>query len=366
MCGIVAYIGEREACPILLSGLKRLEYRGYDSAGIALINNHQIHVYKTKGRVQDLEKKLQEINTHAHSGMGHTRWATHGEPNDVNAHPHTSMNGKFCLIHNGIIENYMVLKEKLTRRGYSFKSETDSEVLVNLIEYIYLKGGIDAETAVRLALTKVVGAYGLVIMCSDEQDKLITTRKGSPLVIGVGNREYFAASDATPIIEYTKNVIYLNDDDMAVLRKDGLTLKTRNNDMLAPDIQQVDLDIEKIEKGGFPHFMLKEIFEQVYSIRDTIRGRVNLEASEIFLGGISEMLPKLLQADRIIIVGCGTSWHAGLVGEYLLEETSRNPGRSGICLRISLPESHYTGKRHRTCYFAKRRNGRYISCCPLS
>ena len=325
MCGIVAYIGEREACPILLSGLKRLEYRGYDSAGIALINNHQIHVYKTKGRVQDLEKKLQEINTHAHSGMGHTRWATHGEPNDVNAHPHTSMNGKFCLIHNGIIENYMVLKEKLTRRGYSFKSETDSEVLVNLIEYIYLKGGIDAETAVRLALTKVVGAYGLVIMCSDEQDKLITTRKGSPLVIGVGNREYFAASDATPIIEYTKNVIYLNDDDMAVLRKDGLTLKTRNNDMLAPDIQQVDLDIEKIEKGGFPHFMLKEIFEQVYSIRDTIRGRVNLEASEIFLGGISEMLPKLLQADRIIIVGCGTSWHAGLVGEYLLEELAGIP-----------------------------------------
>lgn len=231
--------------------------------------------------------------------MGHTRWATHGEPNDVNAHPHTSMNGKFCLIHNGIIENYMVLKEKLTRRGYSFKSETDSEVLVNLIEYIYLKGGIDAETAVRLALTKVIGAYGLVIMCSDEQDKLITTRKGSPLVIGVGNREYFAASDATPIIEYTKNVIYLNDDDMAVLRKDGLTLKTRNNDMLAPDIQQVDLDIEKIEKGGFPHFMLKEIFEQVYSIRDTIRGRVNLEASEIFLGGISEMLPKLLQADKL-------------------------------------------------------------------
>lgn len=325
MCGIVAYIGEREACPILLSGLKRLEYRGYDSAGIALINNHQIHVYKTKGRVQDLGKKLQEINTHAHSGMGHTRWATHGEPNDVNAHPHTSMNGKFCLIHNGIIENYMVLKEKLTRRGYSFKSETDSEVLVNLIEYIYLKGGIDAETAVRLALTKVVGAYGLVIMCSDEQDKLITTRKGSPLVIGVGNREYFAASDATPIIEYTKNVIYLNDDDMAVLRKDGLTLKTRNNDMLAPDIQQVDLDIEKIEKGGFPHFMLKEIFEQVYSIRDTIRGRVNLKASEIFLGGISEMLPKLLQADRIIIVGCGTSWHAGLVGEYLLEELAGIP-----------------------------------------
>lgn len=325
MCGIVAYIGGREACPILLTGLKRLEYRGYDSAGIALIHHHQIHVYKTKGRVQDLEKKLQETNLHANTGMGHTRWATHGEPNDVNAHPHTSMNGKFCLVHNGIIENYTLLKEKLIRRGYSFKSETDSEVLVNLIEYIYLKGGIDAETAVRLALTKVVGAYGLVILCSDEQDKLITTRKGSPLVIGVGDREYFAASDATPIIEYTKNVIYLNDDDIAVLRKDGLTLKTRNNDMLSPDIQQVDLDIEKIEKGGFPHFMLKEIYEQVYSIRDTIRGRVNLEASEIFLGGISEMIPRLLRTGRIIIVGCGTSWHAGLVGEYLLEELTGIP-----------------------------------------
>lgn len=325
MCGIVAYIGGREACPILLTGLKRLEYRGYDSAGIALIHHHQIHVYKTKGRVQDLEKKLQGTNSHANTGMGHTRWATHGEPNDVNAHPHTSMNGKFCLVHNGIIENYTLLKEKLIRRGYSFKSETDSEVLVNLIEYIYLKGGIDAETAVRLALTKVVGAYGLVILCSDEQDKLITTRKGSPLVIGVGDREYFAASDATPIIEYTKNVIYLNDDDIAVLRKDGLTLKTRNNDMLSPDIQQVDLDIEKIEKGGFPHFMLKEIYEQVYSIRDTIRGRVNLEASEIFLGGISEMIPRLLRTGRIIIVGCGTSWHAGLVGEYLLEELTGIP-----------------------------------------
>lgn len=325
MCGIVAYIGGREACPILLTGLKRLEYRGYDSAGIALIHHHQIHVYKTKGRVHDLEKKLQGTNSHANTGMGHTRWATHGEPNDVNAHPHTSMNGKFCLVHNGIIENYTLLKEKLIRRGYSFKSETDSEVLVNLIEYIYLKGGIDAETAVRLALTKVVGAYGLVILCSDEQDKLITTRKGSPLVIGVGDREYFAASDATPIIEYTKNVIYLNDDDIAVLRKDGLTLKTRNNDMLSPDIQQVDLDIEKIEKGGFPHFMLKEIYEQVYSIRDTIRGRVNLEASEIFLGGISEMIPCLLRTGRIIIVGCGTSWHAGLVGEYLLEELTGIP-----------------------------------------
>lgn len=325
MCGIVAYIGYKEAYPILITGLKRLEYRGYDSAGIALINNHQIQVYKTKGRVHDLEEKLRDSDTHASIGMGHTRWATHGEPSDKNAHPHTSMHGKFSLVHNGIIENYAHLKEKLARRGYSFKSETDSEVLVNLIEYIYMKGEIDAETAVRLALGKVVGAYGLVIMCTDEQDKLITTRKGSPLVIGVGDREYFAASDATPIIEYTKNVIYLNDDDIAILRKDGLTLKSRDNDMLSPDIRQIDLDIEKIEKGGFPHFMLKEIFEQVYSIKDTIRGRINYEASDIFLGGITEVIPALASAERILIIGCGTSWHAGLVGEYLIEELARIP-----------------------------------------
>lgn len=325
MCGIVAYIGPREAYPILITGLKRLEYRGYDSAGIALINNHHIHVYKTQGRVHDLEEKIQHADIRANIGMGHTRWATHGEPNDVNAHPHTSMHGKFSLVHNGIIENYALLKEKLIKRGYVFKSDTDSEVLVNLIEYIYLKGGIDAELAVRLALSKIVGAYGLVIMCSDEQDKLITTRKGSPLVIGVGDREYFAASDATPIIEYTKNVIYLNDDDIAVLRKDGLSLKTRNNDLLAPDIRQIDLDIDKIEKGGFPHFMLKEIYEQVHSIQDTIRGRINPEIPAIFLGGINEMIPKLVEAQRILIIGCGTSWHAGLVGEYLLEEFTRIP-----------------------------------------
>lgn len=325
MCGIIAYIGHREACPVLLTGLKRLEYRGYDSAGIALIADHRIQVYKTKGRVHDLEEKLSGTDLHAFIGMGHTRWATHGEPNDINAHPHTSMNGKFSLIHNGIIENYAHLKEKLIRRGYSFRSETDSEVLVNLIEYIYLKGGIDAETAVRLALGKVVGAYGLVIMCEDEQDKLITTRKGSPLVIGVGDGEYFAASDATPIVEYTKNVIYLNDDDLAVLRKDGLTLKTRNNDLLTPDIRQIDIDIEKIEKGGFPHFMLKEIYEQVYSIGDTVRGRLQPETNDIVLGGIRDFLPALAQAERILIIGCGTSWHAGLVGEYLFEELARIP-----------------------------------------
>lgn len=325
MCGIIAYIGHREACPILLSGLKRLEYRGYDSAGIAFINQQKIHILKTRGRVCELEEKGGNKLVHSNIGMGHTRWATHGEPTDGNAHPHTSMHGKFSLIHNGIIENYAGLKEKLIRKGYTFKSETDSEVLVNLIEYIYLKGGLNAEAAVRIALDKVVGAYGLVIMCSDEPDQLITTRKGSPLVIGVGDQEYFAASDATPIIEYTKNVIYLNDDDIAILKKDGLSLKARNNVQLTPAIQQIELDIEKIEKGGYPHFMLKEIYEQVYSVHDTIRGRINPEKAEIFLGGIRDYIPQLAEAKRILIIGCGTSWHAGLVAEYLLEEFTRIP-----------------------------------------
>lgn len=379
MCGIVAYIGQQEACPILISGLKRLEYRGYDSAGVALIHNHKINVYKNKGRVHDLEHKLESIDTQSHIGMGHTRWATHGEPNNINAHPHTSMHGKFTLIHNGIIENYALLKDKLEKRGYTFSSETDSEVLVNLIEYIYLKGGIDAECAVRLALTKVVGAYGLVIMCSDEQDKLITTRKGSPLVIGVGNNEYFAASDATPIIEYTKNVIYLNDDDTAILRRDGLVLKTRNNDTLSPEIQELDLDIERIEKGGFPHFMLKEIFEQVHSIRDTIRGRVNNELEEIFLGGIADKIPQLVNANRIQIIGCGTSWHAGLVGEYILEEFTRipveveyasefryrNPILSDKDIVIAISQSGETADTRAAIKLAKEKGATVLGICNV-
>ena len=325
MCGIVGYIGSREAYPILINGLKRLEYRGYDSAGIALMDDEQINIYKCKGRVIDLENHITGQQTKATIGMGHTRWATHGEPNDANAHPQTSMNGIFSIIHNGIIENHALLKEKLTARGYVFTSETDTEILANLIEYIYLKGKVSAEIAVRLALTKVIGAYGLVVMCENEKDKLIVARKGSPLVIGVGQNEYFVASDATPIVEYTKNVIYLNDDDIAVLKKDEMVLKNLQNNLLTPNIQQIDIDIEKIEKGGFPHFMLKEIYEQVNSIYDTIRGRVNVEASEIYLGGISEIIPQMIRAQRIIIIGCGTSWHAGLVGEYLLEEFARIP-----------------------------------------
>jgi len=324
MCGIVGYIGEKQAYPILVNGLKRLEYRGYDSAGISLYNN-EIKIYKKRGKVADLEAFVADKDITGNIGIGHTRWATHGEPNDVNAHPHVSMNGHFVLIHNGIIENYSRLKEKLEDRGYTFKTETDTEVLANLIEYIYLKGKVSAEIAVRLALSKVVGAYGLVIICKEESDKLIAARKGSPLVIGIGEGEYFIASDATPIVEHTKSVIYLNDDDVAILGKEGLTLKTIRNDSLIPNIQTVDLDIGEIEKNGFDHFMLKEIFEQPRSILDTFRGRISIDKNEIHLGGLHQVMPKLVEAKRIIIIGCGTSWHAGLVGEYLIEDIARIP-----------------------------------------
>ena len=324
MCGIVGYIGDKQAFPILINGLKRLEYRGYDSAGISLLQN-DIKIFKKKGKVSDLEEHVINEDISGNIGIGHTRWATHGEPNDLNAHPHVSMNGHFVLIHNGIIENYSRLKEKLQDRGYTFQTETDTEVLANLIEYIYLKGSVSAEIAVRLALSKVVGAYGLAIICKEEPDKLIAARKGSPLVIGVGEGEYFIASDATPIVEYTKSVIYLNDDDVAILGKEGLTLKTIKNDHLTPKVQQVDLDIGEIEKNGFDHFMLKEIFEQPKSILDTFRGRISVEKNEIHLGGLHHVLPKLMAAKRILIIGCGTSWHAGLVGEYLIEDLVRIP-----------------------------------------
>lgn len=324
MCGIVGYIGDREALPILINGLKRLEYRGYDSAGVAILNNGPV-ISKRRGKVADLEQHINGQNMSGHVGIGHTRWATHGEPNDINAHPHSSMNKKFVIIHNGIIENYARLKERLQARGVIFKSETDTEVLANLIEYIYEKGEVDAELAVRLALTKVIGAYGLVVMCVDEPDKLIAARKGSPLVIGVGNEEYFLASDATPIVEYTKSVIYLNDGDVAVIKKDQLILKTFRNDQQTPIVQELEFDIGEIDKGGYEHFMLKEIFEQPQSIQDTFRGRVSTENDELHLGGLYHVLPRLIEAKRIIIIGCGTSWHAGLVGEYLLEDFARIP-----------------------------------------
>ena len=324
MCGIVGYIGHKQAYPILINGLKRLEYRGYDSAGISILDG-DVKTYKCKGKVSDLENFIKGKDIKGCIGIGHTRWATHGEPNDVNAHPHTSMNGYFTLIHNGIIENYAILKKKLKQRGYNFTSETDTEVLVNLIEYIYLKGQVKAEIAVRLALHKVEGAYGLAIICREENDKLIAARKGSPLVIGVGNDEYFIASDATPIVEHTNSVIYLNDDDVAIIQRGELSLKTIRNDTQIPIIHKLNLEIGEIEKNGFDHFMLKEIFEQPRSIQDTLRGRISPDHSEIRLGGLFDIMPRLIQAKRIIIIGCGTSWHAGLVGEYLLEEFARIP-----------------------------------------
>ncbi len=324
MCGIVAYIGNKQAFPIIISGLKRLEYRGYDSAGIALYNEG-VNVYKCKGKVSDLEAHSAGQDVSGTLGIGHTRWATHGEPNDVNAHPHTSQNGYFTLIHNGIIENYGELRRRLEKRGYTFKSETDTEILVNLIEYIYLKGNITTEIAVRLALSKVVGAFGLAIICNEDPDLLIGARRGSPLVIGVGNKEYFLASDATPIVEYTNSVIFMNDDDVAVIRRGELTLKTIDNNLLEPKIQTIDLDIEEIEKGGFDHFMLKEIYEQPRSIKDTFRGRLSADLTDIHLGGLYNVLPKLAEAKRIVLIGCGTSWHAGLLGEYLIEDLARIP-----------------------------------------
>lgn len=324
MCGIVGYIGYREAYPILIKGLKRLEYRGYDSAGVALLNG-DIRVFKKKGKVSDLENFIANGNTHAHTGIGHTRWATHGEPNDVNAHPHFSQNHNFAIIHNGIIENYLQLKKRLQQRGYEFKSATDTEVLVNLIEEIYSKGNVSHEDAVRLALTKVQGTFGLLVLVKTEPHMLIAARRASPIVIGIGQNEYYVASDATPIVEYTKNVIYLNDDDIAIIKKDELTIKTISNVLRQPEVSTLDLDVDAIEKGGYEHFMLKEIFEQSRSVQDSMRGRIVEESRRVHLGGLTDVLPQLAAANKITIVACGTSWHAGLVGEYLFEDLARIP-----------------------------------------
>ena len=326
MCGIVGYIGFQKAYPVLINGLKRLEYRGYDSAGISIANGES-QVFKKAGKVHDLESYTNDFEITGSLGIGHTRWATHGEPTDKNAHPHASMNNTFVLIHNGIIENHGHLKKELSDKGYTFKSETDTEVLANLIEYLYLEGAekVDFEMAVRFALSKVVGAYGIVVMSQDEPDKLVAARKGSPLVIGIGENEYFLASDATPIVEYTKDVIYLNNDEVAIVRRDNLTLKTVDNYEITPEIQKLDLDIQDIQKNGYEHFMLKEIFEQTNAIQDTFRGRLSSDLNQITLGGLYETMPALKAAQRIIIVACGTSWHAGLLGEYLLEEHARIP-----------------------------------------
>lgn len=330
MCGIVGYIGNRDAYEVLIKGLKRLEYRGYDSAGIAMYNGSKFNVYKCHGKVSDLEDHVKNEDTKGNIGIGHTRWATHGEPNDINAHPHVSMNGKFILIHNGIIENYAKLKATLEEKGYVFKGETDSEVLVNFIEYIYTESHAQDENftpddAVRAALQMVEGAYGIVVMSAEDPETLTVARKGSPIVIGLGNGEYFVASDATPIIEYTNSVIYLNDLDVATISKTGFNLANLKDRRAKIDIQQVDLRLDEIEKNGFDHYMLKEIYEQPRAIADTYRGRLSLDTKNLTLGGLHTVMNELKEAKRIIIVACGTSWHAGLVGEYLFEEFARIP-----------------------------------------
>lgn len=325
MCGIVGYIGQREAVPVILKGLKRLEYRGYDSAGTAFLDEETLKMEKVAGKVNDLENSLKELKTNAKIGIGHTRWATHGEPNQINAHPHISENGKIALIHNGIIENHEALKKELKKRGHEFKSETDTEVLVHLIEDIEEKEQVELEEAVRIALSKVVGAYAIVVMGQNSPETLIAARKGSPLVIGIGNEEYFIASDATPIVEYTRNVIYLKDNDVAVVSGNSMVLKTIDNEIQTPYVQELEISLEQIEKGGYDHFMLKEIYEQPDSIHDTLRGRLNIDKGLLKLGGIEEYEGKFDNIDRIIIIACGTSWHAGLVSEYMFEEFARIP-----------------------------------------
>lgn len=324
MCGIVAYVGYREAEPIVIKGLKRLEYRGYDSSGIALLNDG-LQVYKKKGKVSELQEFIKGKALKSTIGMGHTRWATHGEPNDRNAHPHYSASRKIAIIHNGIIENYSTLKQELIKKGHQFASDTDTEVLVHFIEDIKTHNDCTLEEAVRLALTKVVGAYAIVVMSQEEPSLLIAARKGSPLVIGVGKDEYFMASDATPIIEYTNEVIYLNDQEIAVIKNGKLSVKNTANLPLTPYIQTIDLELEAIEKGGFDHFMLKEIFEQPRSINDCMRGRLDSKEGLLVLGGLREYINKIANTERIVIVACGTSWHAGLVAEYFIEEFCRIP-----------------------------------------
>ncbi len=325
MCGIVGYIGPKEAYPILIKGLYRLEYRGYDSAGVALLDG-DLKLFKTHGKVADLDKLVSGHKLSGHAGIAHTRWATHGEPNDVNAHPHYSPSKKLAIIHNGIIENYAVLKEELINRGYVFSSDTDTEVLIHLIEDIQQNDGIPLEEAVRMALNQVIGAYAIVVVSEECPDQLIAAKKGSPLVIGIGDNEYFIASDASPIVEYTKDVVYLEDEEMAIIpRKGELIVKTITNQEKTPYVFQLEMQLSSIEKGGFPHFMLKEIYEQPRSIKDSMRGRLNALKGIISLGGIIDYEQKLINCKRIIIVACGTSWHAGLVGEYLFEDLARIP-----------------------------------------
>jgi glucosamine--fructose-6-phosphate aminotransferase (isomerizing) len=327
MCGIVGYVGEKQAYDILIKGLKRLEYRGYDSSGIAISGESQdLKFFKRKGKVAKLEEFIGEQSTEGTIGIGHTRWATHGPANDVNAHPHASGDGNLVLIHNGIIENYAVLKKELQTRGHKFSSDTDTEVLIHLIEEVKNKENLSLFEAVRVSLTKVVGAYAIVVMDKNNSDELVLAKKSSPLVIGIGDNDFYVGSDATPIIEYTKNVVYLEDEEIATISiKNGLKIKKLNNQDISPAIQELSMQLDVLEKGGYPHFMLKEIFEQPKTILDCMRGRINAQKGFVSLGGIVEYENKILNADRIIIIACGTSWHAGLVGEYLIEDLARIP-----------------------------------------
>lgn len=325
MCGIVGYTGPREAYPVILKGLKRLEYRGYDSSGVALLNNHQLKVYKKKGKVAELEESAMGLDTHAHIGIGHTRWATHGEPSDRNAHPHQSQSGNLAMIHNGIIENYAQIKKELVSKGYDFKSDTDTEVLLNFIEDIKINNNCSLEEALRIALKRIVGAYCILLISNDDPDTIIAARKGSPLVIGIGKGEHFLASDASPIIEYTKEVVYVNDYEIAIVKPDELILKNLGNEKQTPFITKLDMELAAIEKGGYDHFMLKEIHEQPSTIFDCLRGRLLPQSGQIMMGGIENNMEAFVNANRIIIVACGTSWHAGLVAEYLIEDLCRIP-----------------------------------------
>ena len=324
MCGIVGYTGPREAYPIIIKGLQRLEYRGYDSTGVALLNGG-LNVYKKKGKVAELADKLVGENLHAHIGIGHTRWATHGEPSDRNAHPHTSASGKLAMIHNGIIENYAQLKQELINKGYSFKSDTDTEVLLNFIEEIKKNNQCGLEEALRVALKRVTGAYVILLIDEDDPETIIAARKGSPLVIGIGKGEHFLGSDASPMLEYTKEVVYVNDYELAIVKPGELILKNLGNEKLTPFVQKLDIELAAIEKGGYDHFMLKEINEQADTVFDCLRGRLDAEKGTITMAGVENNIDKLVNANRIIIIACGTSWHAGLVAEYIFEELCRTP-----------------------------------------
>jgi glucosamine--fructose-6-phosphate aminotransferase (isomerizing) len=324
MCGIVGYTGPREAYPVILKGLKRLEYRGYDSSGVALLNN-DLQVYKKKGKVAELEESLIGKNVSSHIGIGHTRWATHGEPSDRNAHPHLSASGRLAMIHNGIIENYALLKKDLENKGYKFHSDTDTEVLLNFIDDIQQNNNSSLEEAVRIALKRVVGAYCILLIDRQDPETIIAARKGSPLVIGIGKGEHFLASDASPIIEYTKEVVYVNDYELAIVRPDELILKNIGNEKVTPYITKLDMELAAIEKGGYDHFMVKEIFEQPKTIYDCLRGRLDSAAGTITMSGVQNYIEELKNANRILIIACGTSWHAGLVAEYIIEELCRIP-----------------------------------------